>query len=919
MTECRLLAEGLFGREAELRLISSFLERVAVGGDVLLIVGDAGVGKTALLNVSSDAAVAGGTRVLTADGVEFEADLPFAGLHQVLMPLLGDIEALTELQRDALTSALGLGPGSMPGRLLVSNAALRLLKEAANVSPLLVLVDDLHWLDGSSAEVLSFVARRVSGSRIGFLAAARSETESGFDQGHLPRFQLGPLGHAAASDLLRARFPTLSPRVHADVLAEAKGYPLALLELPSVLCGTRGIDHRGIPQPALLDHRVQAAFASSIRTLPAATGQFLLLAVLEGTGDLGILRLASGDAELKCLVPAEQARVVHVDEDRRRLVFRHPLTRAAIVGLSTRDERRRAHLALAEALAEQPVRRAWHLAEATIGPDDAVAASLEAAGQVALRRGDSVGAVTALVRAAELSVTRADRGRRLARAAYLGRASTDLRDVSRLLAEAERADSESRASLEAAVAAAYQLRNEHGDVDTAHRLLVGALELRAERAHTADAVVAHALHALMALCSIAGRRELWESFEVLIARLGRQIPEALAVGIGLYADPARASAPALRLLDDAVGALRDGDDPMDIVIIGQAAVVFDRLGGCRHALWKAVRNARDGRSDPSPSPLILLAMDDYLTGRWDEAGELTDELLGLYREHGYGHVWVAQYIKALIAAARGNIAAVGGLVDGMAGWALPRGITFVGSCCCHVRASAALAQGDFERAYQQAAAISPAGTFATHSPLALWVAMDLVEAAMRTRRHSEAVAHVAAMCDQGIATLSPRLALLAAASSAIATSDCQEAGELFEAALALPGIDRWPFDLARVRLAYGARLRRARARIEARRQLSAALDTFQSLGAVPWVARADNELRASGVTGLSARHPQPTRLTPQERQIAALVAAGMTNKQIAERLALSPRTVASHLHRIFPKLGIATRSALREALGGEPA
>ena len=369
-----------------------------------------------------------------------------------------------------------------------------------------------------------------------------------------------------------------------------------------------------------------------------------------------------------------------------------------------------------------------------------------------------------------------------------------------------------------------------------------------------------------------------------------------------------------RRLDAAIGALREVVDPADIARIIDSAIFLDRLGGCRQTLWQVVHDGRAGDGNTSMhTALITLSIDDYMTGQWEEADELLDELLGLSQALGYHILWPAQHIQALLAAARGDFEATWALTDEMSRWAEPRGMHAVRWYSHHARTLAALGQGDFEYAYQQAAAISPPGTFTPYVPHALWVAMDLVEAAVRTGRHAEAAAHVTAMRDQGIAALSPRLALLAGASAAIAAPD-DEAGELFEEALALPGVDRWPFDLARVQLAYGARLRRTRARIRARKHLSAALDTFQWLGARPWATRASNELRATGRTSARATASPPTRLTPQERQIAMLAAAGMTNKEIGQRLELSHRTVGTHLHRIYPKLGIATRSALRDAL-----
>jgi DNA-binding CsgD family transcriptional regulator len=230
---------------------------------------------------------------------------------------------------------------------------------------------------------------------------------------------------------------------------------------------------------------------------------------------------------------------------------------------------------------------------------------------------------------------------------------------------------------------------------------------------------------------------------------------------------------------------------------------------------------------------------------------------------------------------------------------------------------AALGRGDFEDAYQHATAISPAGVLASHVPLALWVFMDLVEAAVRTGRHTEAAAHVTAIRDAGIATISPRVALLAAGSEAIATPDGNSLG-LFEEALAIPGVDRFPFDLARVQFLYGERLRRARFTKESRSHLAAALEIFERLGARPWASRAAGELQATGQTNACADQPARDSLTPQERQIAMLAAAGLTNKEIGQQLFLSHRTVGAHLYQIFPKLGITTRAALRDALASQP-
>ena len=306
--------------------------------------------------------------------------------------------------------------------------------------------------------------------------------------------------------------------------------------------------------------------------------------------------------------------------------------------------------------------------------------------------------------------------------------------------------------------------------------------------------------------------------------------------------------------------------------------------------------------------------------------ELAEEGRQLCEDSGYHFfTWYFWYSRAVIAAARGDDDTVGLLSDQITRSATPRGVGAALHYVRHVRTVADLGHGDFDRAYQHASAISPAGTFASHVPHALWVAMDLVEAAVRTNRHTQAAAHVHAMQEAGIANLSPRLALLTRGSEALCAANDEDAVRLFDTALAVPGIERWPFDLARVRLAYGERLRRARANTESRGPLSLAYDTFTLLGARPWTERASKELRATGwiaprtstnKTGTNTHKTDTDKklLTPHEREIADLAASGLSNKQIAERLYLSHRTVGAYLYQIFPKLGINSRAALRDAL-----
>jgi len=773
----------------------------------------------------------------------------------------------------------------------------------------------------------------LAGRPIGFLAAARLGSESFFEHAGLPGHEVQPLDEAAAAGLVEARFPGLAERVRRRLLTEAQGNPLALLELPAALSGPQRATVQALPPLLHLSRRLQALFATRVSDLPADARRTLLIAALDGTGDLRVLQAtadkprhdeALASAGREGLALAERAGLVRVDDDAERLAFRHPLTRSAILELSASDERRAAHQALAGQLADQPERRAWHLAEAAAGPDEEVAELLEQSAGRILRRGDAVGAVATLLRAAELSPRRPDRGRRLARAAYIGAdVAGDLENVSLLLDEARRADPEIGESLAAAVAAAHGLLNGDGDVDTAHCLLVGAIETRRSGPgaqgppDTGDAAFLEALHTLLLVCSFGGRPGLWEPF---YAALAPQPPTVLYLWMHTFADPAHAAVPALGTLDDAIARLADEADPVQIVRIGMAADYVDRLAGCREALRQVIRDGREGGAVASAiNAMMLLCFDAFRAGQWDEAERLAEEGLGLCQAHGYRLLaWLLQYGQALLAAARGDYDTAEQLTDEITRWAGPRGGRAVQAYACHARTLAAMGQGDFERAYQEAAAVSPAGVFASHVPHALRVAFDLVESAVRTGRHAEAAAHVAVMRELGLAGISPRLALIVTGAAAIAAPD-HEATSLFAQALAIPAAEDWPFDLARVQLAYGERLRRAHATTQARQQLGAALDIFRRLDARPWQARAENELRAAGlVQEIRGTAVGAVPLTPQEYEVAMLAAAGLTNKQIGERLYLSHRTVAAHLYQAFPKLGVTSRAALRDALPPPP-
>ncbi|WP_433781324.1 LuxR C-terminal-related transcriptional regulator [Actinomycetospora sp. CA-101289] len=517
------------------------------------------------------------------------------------------------------------------------------------------------------------------------------------------------------------------------------------------------------------------------------------------------------------------------------------------------------------------------------GPDEEVARALQDAATGSLCGGDAVGAVALARRAADVTPPGPGRRRRVARAASLAAEVTgDLQPARDLLGEDPRC-------LDVALATARLLLHGDGDVDAAHRLLVRALETDTA---ADDDTVGEALHTLSTVCAVAARPELWA------------VPRR-----GTPATPSATS--------------RDDADPRRVVRAALAASEVDGVDDHRDALWRVVRDGRAGGAAVSGNQaLLVLAFDARDRGRWDEAVDLASEALAWCRERGYPLLAApARLCPALVAAARGDGAAVVALTDELIGWGAPRGARQPVVDAGWARTLAALGRGDFEEAYQAAVEVNPPGVLDREAGHVPGMAMDLVEAAVRTRRHGEAAAHVAVLCDAAAAGGSPRLALHAAGAAAMAAPQ-DRAGDLYDAALALPGVDYSPFDLARVRLAHGEHLRRTRATRAAREQLARALEVFEALGARPWAARATVELRAAG------RDPSPApdgllppgraSLTAQEREVAGLAASGLTNREIADRLRLSRRTVDAHLYRAFPKLHITGRAALRDALERHP-
>ena len=897
----------LFGRDAELDLIAAFVRGEPQStSPVLLFCGEPGVGKTALLDAGSEIAVQAGRTVVRATAFEYEADLTYCALNEVLHPLLDALPGIDEIHRHAIAVICGLEPGPPPTQLIAGAASLTFITHVAKTMPLLVIVDDVPWLDLASGMVFAYVARRIRDTDVRILIAARSELEnvfvrSGFD-GHV----LAPLDDASADSLLVDRFPALAPNVRRRILEEALGNPLALLDLPAAL----NAEPRSLTDTLPLTDRLTELYARRLRGLPAGTRDLLLFVVLAGGENSmtieNCLPTPEGRADLP---PAERVGIVRPNPRTGRMEFRHPLIRSAVFELSTSEERRRTHALLAEAFEDDPQRRAWHLGQSALAPDGDIARLLEVVSDDLLHEGNSARATAAMLRAAELSPAREDRARRVARAANLGTLVTGELQASRgLLVEAQ-PDPTDAPSLAAATAAAYHLLNGEGDASSAQRLLIAALDAHPGPLDAADEADMEALQTLVFVGFYAGRAEFWDDARRQFARVAPEPPETLALLDGAFGDPARADAAVIRRLDAALDSLQFTSDPVRITRIAAAGAYLDRMRRARDPLWRVVDDGRRGGAVAKEiESLFLLANDDYFSGQWDELEQVTNDGLRLCEELGYALTAApGRFMRALVDAARGQDAAADRAAETLLLWAAPRRLYTLAAYASHIRCMLQLPHGRFESAYRHAASVSPAGTLQPFLPHAVWLVFDLVEAATRSGRSAEAAVHVRAAEEARLGELSSRLALLVGAAGAL--TDPEHWRERFDLALTTPESERWVFDRARVHLVYGEQLRRAQAPAEARIQLASALDAFRHLRARPWADRTLRELRAAGGT-----ESRTAALTPQEAAVARLAATGLTNKEIAAQLFLSPRTVSTHLSRVFPKLGIMSRGALRDAL-----
>jgi DNA-binding CsgD family transcriptional regulator len=911
----------LYGREAERSRLGELLDGARVSRSATLVIsGEPGVGKSALLEDACEQA--GDMRVLRGSGVESEAHLPFAALHQIVRPALGLVENLPQPQAAALRGALGLAAGVSEDRFLVSLAALSLLSESAEHEPLLCLVDDAHWLDDASADALVFVARRLEAEGIVLLFAAREGEGRRFEPRGLPELRLGGLDPAAAGTLIEqhARV-TLSAEMRERLITETAGNPLALIELCSTLSPGQLSGAEPVLAPIPVSARVERAFLERVRRLPKETRTLLLVAATDGSGDLATVLRAAGElgATAEALDAAEQAGLAQVRAD--RLELRHPLVRSAVYQGAPLSKRHAAHRALASVLNGdvEADRRAWHRAAASVAPDASVVEELVRAAKRARRRSAFAAASLAFERTAALTGDEHKRAQRLAAAGEDAWQSGQIQRARMLL---ERARPLTTDPIERADIARLLGLIEMTDgvpAQACHDLVRAAREV-------APLDGGRALH-LLSIASVsavyAGDREIFaEIAELALSLSVDDTPlvhslQQLLLGLDAHFRGDFGAA-AVRMRSALAQEIDHGDEalaanPAWLFFAGQAAVYLgDDQAIAEGARTAAARARAGGLLGVLSHILPRLSYAELWAGRWASALANAREGLELGRELEEHYLVAHQLaVLALVLAHLGEEAECRGRAAEARELASARGFVLPEEYAEWALTVLELGLGRADEAFRRARET-------TMTLVPLLAGLDRIEAAVRAGERESARDWLASFEPWAESNQVAWARAVALHCGALLADDEKDAERRFREALALHEDATRPFERARTQLAFGELLRRSRRRLEAREYLRDALDQFEMLGATPWAERARVELRASGQT---ARKRDPSTrgdLTTQELQIARFVAEGLSNRDVAARLFLSPRTIDFHLRNIFRKLEISSRVELaRLDLGDE--
>jgi DNA-binding CsgD family transcriptional regulator len=902
----------LRGRRSEREALDRLLAAVRTGrSGVLVVRGEPGVGKSALLDYLAQRASE--YRVARAFGVQSEMELAFAGLHQLCAPMLDGLERLPAPQRDALGTAFGVRAGEAADRFVVGLAVLSLLGEVADRRPLVCLIDDAQWLDRASAQTLAFVGRRLLAESVALVFAVREPTG---ELTGLPEVVVEGLDDADARALLGSIVTgPLDERVRDRVVAETRGNPLALLELPRGASPAELGGGFALPDAMPLSGRIEESFRRRLGPLPPDTRRLLVVAAAEPLGEPILLWRAAQrlGIEVSAGSPPDAAGLV---EFGARVRFRHPLVRSAVYRAASAHERQSVHRALAEATDPEvdPDRRAWHRAHAAPGPDEEVAQELERTADRAQRRGGLAAAAALLERAVALSRDRARRGERALAAARCKFEAGAVDSALGLLAMAEAGPLD-----ELQRARADLLRARVAFVVSRGRDAPPLLLKAAKRLEPLDATLAREtyLEAFWAalfvgrLASGAGIREVAQAARLAPPpsrppRAPDLLLDALAI---LYTEGYGAGAP---MLKRAVSAFEGDDISREeglrwLRLAARAAVDLwdhDRWGALSA---REVGLARDaGALTEFPIALSTRIGVHLFAGELDATTALLEELEAVIEATG-SHF--APFGPLGLAAWQGREAEVSALIEASEKEMIRRGEGVGLSLMYWAQALLYNALGRYEDAL---AAAEQASDDADELLFATWALVELVEAAARSR-NAEAARGPLERLAQTTQASGTDWALGIEARSRALLSEGEAADRLYREAIDRLGRTQVRVELARAHLHYGEWLRRERRRLEAREQLRTAHEMFAAMGTEAYADRAARELLATGETARKRTIDTLGELTAQEAQIARLAREGLSNPEIGTRLFISPRTVEYHLRKVFTKLGITSRRELREA------
>jgi DNA-binding CsgD family transcriptional regulator len=918
----------LCGRKTECEQIDQLLARACEGrSGTLVIRGEAGIGKSALCGYAAERAAE--LTVLRASGAPTESELAFSGLADVLRPLLGRLGELPERQATALASALAIGPPAPVARFAICAATLSLLAAAAEEGAILVIVDEAQALDRSSAEALLFAARRLDADGIALLFAVRDGWATVFDRADLPELRLMPLEREAAKTLLLGSADvTIAPHMVEQLLLAAAGNPLALVEIPAALSLEQLAGREPIGEELPTAATVERSFLRQLEPLPDESRTALLVAAASDSAQLDAIVPALGALGLdpQSLEPAEHAALVSVAGG--RLEFRHPLLRAAVYRAASSLARRIVHGALADAVtADREVdRRAWQLAAAAPAQDEAAAEALEEAALAARRRGGYAEAASAFERAGGLGEAGSERARRLREAAadawLVGRA-----DRARSLLEAaleNAADPSVRAGIQHRRAAIDMWQ---GSPSAAHSLLVAEASLvEGVDPARASKMLSDAAWACFIAAEISTGLETAERACELGARAGG-IAETLAkavLGIALVlSGEAKRAVP---LFGDYLALLESIESSPSPGLYqplrpdGQLLLWFEQYDRAREVLTRTIDSARAGSAlGALPYALSVLSDLDFRTGNWAAAYAAATEAVGLGDETDQVTTLAFSLgCLARIEAAQGRQDDCRAHSERALAIASPR----VGAVVALAGSGLGLLElglGRLDAALEQLEPLARrTAEHGLNEPGVIQWAPDLIETYVRLGRDADAQ-----LALEGFDRLARKTERSWALAAAARCRGLSASGDRFEAefqrALELHARTPTPFERARTELCLGEQLRRARRRAAARAPLRSALQTFERLGAVPWADRARVELAASGETARRRDPHAAEQLTPQELQVALIVARGATNKEAGARLFLSPKTIETHLGRVYRKLNVRSRTELAHLLASEGA